>query len=232
MSQTSISHDFGSGTLTRAAAFVYWHLIVGILLCAGSLPTVVLLFFLDRSPGNVALVPLAGLLMAPTLSAGLYAMRDRPRAPSLAPAASFWRGLRSGWADALRAWTAPMAALSVIAFAIVSLDAAGIPAAYAGVLLTIGLIVVLWAINALVIATVFSFRTGDTLRLAVHYIGRRLVVTVGAIALIVVAVALVAMATEAVLWLAQVIWISYLAFVTRPLVADVTARFTVEGSRG
>lgn len=217
---------FGSGVLARAAAFIYWHLVVGVLLCAGTLPTVVLLFFLDRSVGNVALVPLCAILLAPALSAGSYALRDRGRSDELVPARSFLRGLRLGWADALRAWSPPMIVIAIVAGGIVSLESAGLPAGYAGVLIAIGVIVLLWGTNALLIATFFSFRWRDTARLAVYYLGRRWIVTLGELALLIVAVALVLFTSEAVLWLLQVVWLAFLVVIARPLIADVTARFT------
>lgn len=217
---------FGSGVLSRAAAFVYTHLVVGVLLCAGSSPTVVLLLLLERTASNVPLVPLCFVLSAPALSAALFALRDLGRTDELVPARTFLRGLRLGWADALRAWTPAMAALAVIAGGIVSLDDAGIPAAYAGILLMFGVLFLLWGVNTLLIATFFSFRWRDTARLAAFYIGRRWTVTLGELALLIVAVATVFFTTEAVLWLFQVAWISFLVIVARPLLADVTARFT------
>lgn len=218
--------DPGSGVLSRAAAFVYWHLLVGVLMCVAELPVVALLFFLGREAANAALVPLCLIPIAPVLSAGLFAMRARAGSEDLAPARFFLRGLRLGWADSLRAWVPAMIALAAVAGAIVALRPAGLPTAYAGVLVGIGVIVALWGLNALVISTVFSFRTRDTLRLAVFYLGRRWQAALGVLALLIVAVGVVLVSTEAVLWLFQVVWISFLAVITQPLVAAVTERFT------
>ena len=63
--------------LSRAAAFVYWHLVVGALMCVAELPAIALLFLLERSVSNVPLVPLCLILLAPAFSAGIYALRDR-----------------------------------------------------------------------------------------------------------------------------------------------------------
>lgn len=218
--------DPGSGVLSRAAAFVYWHLLVGVLMCVAELPVVALLFFLGREAANAALVPLCLIPIAPVLSAGLFAMRARAGSEDLAPARFFLRGLRLGWADSLRAWAPAMIALAAVAGAIVALRPAGLPTAYAGVLVGIGVIVALWGLNALVISTVFSFRTRDTLRLAVFYLGRKWQASLGVLALLIVAVGVVLVSTEAVLWLFQVVWISFLAVITQPLVAAVTERFT------
>ena len=218
----------GSGVLSRAAAFIYWHLVVGVLMCVAELPVVALLFFLGRSAANAALVPLCLIPLAPVISAGLFAMRARAGSDDLAPARFFLRGLRLGWSDSLRAWTPAMVALAAVAGAIVALRPAGLPVAYAGLLVGVGVIVALWGINALVISTVFSFRWRDTARLAVFYLGRRWQVTLGTLALLIVAVGLVLVTTEAVLWLFQVVWISFLAVTVRPLVAAVTEQFTAD----
>lgn len=216
----------GSGVLSRAAAFVYWHLVVGVLMCVAELPVVALLFFLGRTAANAALVPLCLIPLAPVLSAGIFAMRARAGSADLAPAREFLRGLRLGWADSLRAWAVPMVVLAVVAGAIVALRPAGLPGAYAGVLVGIGVIVTIWGVNALVIATVFSFRWRDTTRLAVYFLGRRWAVSLGTLALLIVAAGLVLVTSEAALWLFQVVWISFLVVIARPLVAAVTEQFT------
>ena len=218
----------GSGVLSRAAAFIYWHLIVGALMCITELPVVALLFFLGRSASNAPLVPLCLILAAPVLSAGLFAMRARAGAEDLAPMRFFFRGFRLGWADSLRAWTPAMIVLAAVTAGIVALQPAGLPVAYAGILIGIGVIATLWGINCLTIATVFSFRWRDTARLAVFYLGRRWQVTLGTLALLIVAVALVLVTTEAVLWLFQIVWVSFLAVITQPLVTIVKERFTAE----
>ncbi|WP_146252075.1 glycosyltransferase [Xylanimonas oleitrophica] len=224
---TPTEPGFGSGTLGRATAFVYWYMVVGALMNVGSLPAVLLLLLLGRSAGNVLLVPLCLVLYGPVLSAGLYALRDRTRSEGLTPARSFLRGLRLGWADSLKAWTPPMVVLAVLAGSLANLGAAGVPLTYAGVLVVIGVLVVLWALNALTIATFFSFRGRDVLRLAVFYIARQWRVTVGLLALVVVAIGVVWTTTEAVLWLFTVVWLGFLLGNARPLVADVARRFTV-----
>lgn len=226
--RSGAGRDLGSGVLSRIAGFVYWHIVVGILMCVTEIPVVALLFFLGRSVTNAALVPLCLILLAPALSAGLFAMRARASAEDLAPARFFLRGLRLGWADSLRAWTPAMLALAVIAGAIVAIAPAGLPVAYAGVLVGLGVIFALWGLNCLVIATVFSFRWRDVARLAVYHLGRCWQAALGTLALLIVAAGLVFVTSEAVLWLFQVIWISFLAVVTQPLVASVKERFTLD----
>lgn len=212
-------------TLARATAFVYWYLVVGVLLCLATLPSVLALMLLGRASANAVLVPLCLIPHGPALSAALYALRDRARSEALTPAPAFWRGYRLNAADVLRLWIPAMAALAVVVGGIVSLDAAGLPRAYAGVLAVIGLLLVLWSLDAVTIASFFSFRTRDVARLAAYYLVRLPGVTVGLLALVVVATGVVWAASEAVLWLFTVVLVAFWYAGARPLVDGVTTRF-------
>lgn len=223
--------ELGDGVLGRAAAFVYWHLVVGVLLCVTTLPSVALLMLLGRSAGNALLVPLCLVPAGPALAAALFALRDRTRAEGLAPARAFLRGYRLDWADALRVWTPACVALGVVAGGIANVGPAGLPGAYAAVLLVLGVLVVLWALDALTLAAFFGFRARDVARLAAHYLARPRV-TVGLLALLVVAVGVVWLTSEAVLWLFAVVLVAFWRTTAQPMVDDVTARFTVEGAAG
>jgi hypothetical protein len=218
--------ELGEGALGRATAYVYWHLVVGVLLCAASLPGVVLLLLLERSAGNAALAPLCLVPYGPALSAALYALRDRTRADALTPARAYVRGYRLNVVDVLPLWTVAMVLLAVVVAGIVNLDAAGVPAAYAGVLVVIGALVVLWAVESLTIASFFSFRARDVARLGAHYLLKTPRVTLGLVALVIVAVGVVWWTTEAVLWLFAVVWAASWYRTAQPLLDDVTARFT------
>jgi uncharacterized membrane protein YesL len=222
--------DFGEGTLSRAAAFVYWHLVVGVLLCAASLPSVVLLLLLERSAGNAALAPLCLIPYGPALSAALYALRDRTRAEALTPARAYLRGYRLNARDAVRAWAPAMVVLAVIVASLVTslvnTDAAGVPSGSAAVLLVIATLVTLWALEALTIASFFAFRTRDVARLGAYYLLRRPKVTVGLVALVIVAVGVVWWTTEAVLWLFAVVWAAFWYRIAQPLLDDVASHFT------
>jgi len=216
---------FGTGALSKITAFIYWHLMVLVLMCVASLPVVALFLLLARAPGNLPLVPLILILYGPVLSAGLYAMRDRTRAEELAPARSFVKGIRIGWLDALKAWAPPMVFEAVILAGLaISGDAVG--GAIFGLLAMIGVIVLLWGLNALVIATFFSFRWIDIARLAIYYLGRRWIGTLGLLALLVVATALVLFASEGALWLFGGVFVAFLWSIVQPTVADTQERFT------
>lgn len=222
----TVRRELGEGVLGRATAYVYWHLVVGVLLCAASLPGVVLLLLLERSAGNAALAPLCLVPYGPALSAALYALRDRTRADALTPARTYLRGYGLNAGDVLRTWAPAMVALAVIVAGLVNLDAAGVPAGYAGALLVVAALVLLWAVEALTIASFFSFRTRDVARLAAHYLLRTPRVTLGLVALVIVAVGVVWWTTEAVLWLFAVVWAAMWYQTAQPLLDDVSARFT------
>jgi hypothetical protein len=218
---------FGQGAFSKITSFIYWHLIVLVLMCVASLPVVALYLLLARDPSNAGMVPLILILYGPVLSAGLFALRDRTRVDELAPLKSFVKGLRLGLVDSLKAWAPPMVFLALVAggLSLPTGARAGTPW-YFGVMVAIGVIALLWGLNALTIATFFSFRWIDIARLAVYYLGRRWVGTIGTLALLVVATGVVLFTTEAVLWLFGGVFAAFLWATVQPMVADIQARFT------
>jgi len=225
MATTGAPRDFGDGVLGRITARVYWYVVVGVLVALGCVPTLLLLALLDRSSGNALLVPLCLVPAAPFLSAGIFALHARAGAEEPVPAGTFARGLRMNWLDALRLWVPATAALGVVLTSVVHRDVAGISAVYAVVLGLVGLAVLLWAVQALVLASLFSFRARDVARLSVYYLGRRPGVAVGLLALVVVAGGVVWLAGELVLALVAAAWLAFLLRVAQPVLDDVRARF-------
>jgi len=217
--------EFGEGVLGRITARVYWYLVVGVLTALGCAPALVLLALLDRSTGNALLVPLCLLPAAPFLAAAVFALRARADAEDLAPTTAFGRGLRTGWLDVLRLWAPATVVLGVLLTSVVHREAAGISTVYAVVLGLLGVVVLLWAVQALVLAALFSFRTRDVARLSLYYLGSRPRVTVGLLALVVVAGGVVWLAGELVLALVAVIWAAFLLRTAQPVLDDVRARF-------
>ncbi|MEL7977152.1 glycosyltransferase [Isoptericola sp. F-RaC21] len=220
-----VPREFGDGVLGRITARVYWYLVVGVLVALGCVPTLVLLALLDRSTGNALLVPLCLVPAAPFLAAGVFALHARAGADEPAPAKAFARGLRLGWLDVLRLWVPASAALGVVATSVVHREAAGISVMYAVVLGVLGAVVLLWAVQALVLASLFSFRARDVARLSVYYLGRRPGATLGLLALVVVAGGVVWLAGEAVLAVVAVVWLAFLLRAAQPVLDDVRARF-------
>lgn len=217
--------EFGDGVLARITARIYWYVVVGALVALGCVPSLVLLALLDRSTGNALLVPLCLVPAAPFLSAGLFALHARAGADEPVPARTFVRGLRLNWLDVLRLWVPATVVLGVVLTSVVHRQVAGIGVAYAVVLGVVGLVVLLWAVQALLLASLFSFRARDVARLSVYYLGRRPGVTVGLLALVVVAGGVVWLAGELVLALVAVAWLAFLLRVAQPVLDDVRARF-------
>ncbi|MFC7878689.1 glycosyltransferase [Isoptericola sp. NPDC057391] len=220
-----VPRDLGDGVLGRITARVYWSLVVGVLVALGCVPTLVLLALLDRSTGNALLVPVCLAPAAPFLAAGIFALHARASADEPAPARAFARGLRLGWLDALRLWVPATAVLGVVLTSVVHREAAGISVAYAVVLAAVGVAVLLWAVQALLLASLFSFRARDVARLSVYYLGRRPRVAVGLLALVVVAGGVVWVAGEVVLAVVAAAWLAFLLRTARPVLDDVRARF-------
>lgn len=204
---------------------MYWYLIVTLLLNLVALPGLVALAFLDRSAANAPLAAVCLLPLGPALSAALFALRHRPKAEDMTPARSFWRGYRLNAADVLRLWTPALIVLAVIAVSLANLEAAGLPGSYAGVLLVIGALVLLWTMNALVIASLFGFRTRDVARLAAYYLVRLPLVTLKTASLLMLAGGIVLFTFDAVLAMLGGLWAGLLLRNAGPLVTNVESRF-------
>ena len=217
--------DPGDGALGRVTGVVYWYLVVTLLHALTASPGLIVLMLLDRSPANAPLAALCLLPLGPALSAALFALRDRERAEDLSPARSFWRGYRNNAIDVLCLWAPAVLVLAIVALGLANLDAAGMPAGYAAVLAVIALLVVLWSVHALVIASLFSFRTRDTARLAAHYLGRLPLVTLGVASLLVLAAMVVVVTFDVVFAMLGGLWTGLLLHNARRLVKDVQDQF-------
>ncbi|MEU4387166.1 DUF624 domain-containing protein [Promicromonospora sp. NPDC023805] len=218
--------EFGEGVLGRATAVVYWYLIVEVLLMVAVLPGALASLFLDRAPGNAPLFALCLVPVGPAVSAALFALRDRSKAEGLTPASSFWRGYRLNWADALKVWVPGLVLGLVILLGLANVGAGGVPGWFAGVLVAVGVVLLLWLVNALTIVSFFGFRTRDAARLAAHFLGARPLVTLGALSLLVLAAGIVALTTEALFGLLAAVWLGLVLRNAGPLLADVEERFT------
>jgi hypothetical protein len=98
-------------------------------------------------------------------------------------------------------------------------------------LIAILIAVLIWAFHALAIATFINMRAGGVARLALLYIGRGGKASLGLLALLIVAFGIAwflpggvfAVAVAAGLWVA--FWYQFI----KPMIADVTANYTVQG---
>jgi hypothetical protein len=227
MSDQPVGNAFGAGLLSRAAALVYTHLVVEGLLLLTAAPGLLVLALLDPDASNVPLAAACAVPLGPALSAALYALRRvRPDLTDLRPAAAFWRGYRLNAAGVLRIWLPWLAGLTVLATTLTHPGAAGIPGWWAVLLVALAVAATLWMAGALVITSLFAFRTVDVVRLAGYFLARTARVTLANLCLLVVAAGVVLVSSEAVLALAASVFAVLLLRNCRPLVRLTEEEFT------
>lgn len=215
-----------TGPLSQLAQAVYQHAALAVCLAVGCAPTVLVVSLLSVTPGNAAFFVLAQLPVAPVLAAGLWAVRGWRDDPEEGPFVLFWQGLRRSTADVLRWWVPTVLAVTVLAVDV--LASGTVPAAEAlrPVALVLAGVLVLWSGHMLVVTTFFSFRTRDAARVAAVMLLARWRVTLVHVSLLVVAVGVTALGSDAILALSAWALVSMLEVVSRPVVTDTRERFT------
>jgi hypothetical protein len=227
MSDAVSGREFGTGPLSQAAAFIYTLLVVEVLFLVTTGPSLILLTFLDRDPSNIPLAALCLVPVGPALAAALYALQHRRSdLTDLKPAAAFWRGYLVNLRPALTAVVPPLAWLTIVAVSIVNLRAVGLPAWWGTVLVLVGLLTGLWAANALVIASLFSFRGRDVARLAGYFLVRRPAVTLGNACLSIAALGLELLYSEVALALLGAAFALGMLVNSRSMIAEIQREFT------
>ncbi|GAB7105080.1 hypothetical protein JCM4814A_33940 [Streptomyces phaeofaciens JCM 4814] len=220
--------DFGTGVLSRAAALLHTLLTVEALLLAAATPGLIALFLLDPDPANLPLAAVCLLPLGPALSAALYALHHRGRdLTDLHPARAYARGWRLNAVPALTLWTPLLAWLTVIAFTLTHFAATGLPRWWAALLGLTGAVSLLWGAHALVLTSLFAFRSRDTARLAAYFLLRHARATAGAASLLVLAAGLTALLTEALPALLAAPLLLSLLHCERPVIAETEEDFTV-----
>jgi hypothetical protein len=219
--------EFGQGPLARAAALVYTLLVGEVLFLLTVAPCLALLVLLDHDASNVPLAAACALPAGPAFSAVLYAWQHRSHdMTDLRPAAAFWRGYRANLGDALKVWVPWLAGMALIGTVLSHPGTAGIPPWWTVLLVLLALASALWLANALVIASLFAFRTPDTARLAAYFLARSGKATAGNLCLLAAATALTVVLSE----LAPVLLASLLAAAillnSRPMISEIRDRFT------
>ncbi|MET7423527.1 hypothetical protein [Dactylosporangium sp. NPDC005555] len=221
-----MSRPFGTGPLSRVAARTYTLLVVEALFAAATAPGLALLVVLGRDAGDIPLAAVAALPVGPALSAALFALHRQPAdLTDLHPAAAFLRGYRLNALGALRIWAPLLAVLTVVAVVLAHRSAAGVPAWWLALLVALAAAATLVAVTALVIVSLFVFRPGDVLRLAVHFLAGRPVTALGVAGLLLAAAAVTLLLSEAVLLLLAAGYAAALLTVTRPMIAGIRERF-------
>ncbi|MBE3011965.1 hypothetical protein IL992_22595 [Microbispora sp. NEAU-D428] len=230
MTETTMRR-FGQGPLSRASALVYTLLVVELLVLATTVPGLAGLVLLDRDAANVPLAAACALPAGPALSAALYALHHRRLdLTDLHPATAFWRGYRMNVRGVVKLWIPWLVWLTVLGSTLANFGAAGVPGWWAILLVLIALAAALWGANALVITSLFAFRARDVARLAAYFLFSSPRVALANACLLVVAAGVTVVATEAALALLASVFASALLLNSRPVIKEVTERFTVEGA--
>ncbi|MFB9239892.1 DUF624 domain-containing protein [Plantactinospora siamensis] len=224
--------QFGVGPLARGAALAYTLLTVQALLLVTAAPLLawpllVPPLLLDRDASTIALVAACAVPLGPALSAALYALRRRSLdLTDLHPARAFWRGYRANWAQVLTIWVPLLLGLAIVAVNLAHFSAAAVPGWWAALLVVLALVATLGGVNALVIVSLFAFRTRDVVRLALYFLVRAPRVTLGVAAVLVVAAGIAATASIAVLAVFGSLLGLALLWASGPLIDAVTKEFT------
>lgn len=218
---------FGNGPLSQGAALIYTLLVVELLVLLTSLPGLVPLVLLTADSSNIPLAAACALPLGPSISAALYALRRRSGdITDLHPAAAFWRGYRLNFLSSLKIWVPGLAWLAVIGLNLANFGAADVPGWWAALLIAIAIAVALWVGNALLITSLFTFRTVDIARLALLFLARTPAVTLGNACLVVLAALLTAATSEAVLILLGSVFVLVFLLTSRRMIAAIEEEFT------
>jgi hypothetical protein len=227
MTDASAARHFGDGPLSRAAAHVYTVLVVGLLLALATLPGLLPLALLDRDVSNLPLVALCAVPLGPALSAALYALHHRRGdITDLAPAATFVRGYRANARGALAVWVPALAWLTVVAVTLANFTAAGVPVWWGVLLVVIAGVVTLWTVLALVVTSLFAFRSRDVARLAAYFLGGTPGVTVGVACLLLAVAGMTLLVSEVVPLLLAPLLLLMLLRTCAPMVERIRTEFT------
>jgi uncharacterized membrane protein YesL len=218
--------EIGPGTLSRITAAVYRYLVLGVFLAAAGLPTLLLWTLLSPQPSNTVLFVAALLPVAPALSAALYAQRAWAKEPDLSPSRPLLRGLRLNLRDTLAWWVPVLACATVLSVNVLFADQVAGGGIVRPVCVVLLVVLAVWSGHLLTVSSFFSFRFRDVLRVAVVEFFLSWKSTLGILSLLVVATATVLLSSEAVLLLLAWAFAVSLWLIVRPVVADVTERFT------
>ncbi|MFF7447925.1 MULTISPECIES: hypothetical protein [unclassified Streptomyces] len=218
---------FGAGPLSRAAALLHTLVTVEALLLLTAAPGLTGLFLLGPAPANLPLAACCLLPLGPACSAALYALHHRDRdLTDLHPARAYRRGWRLNALPALTLWAPLLGWLTVIAFTLTHFSATGLPGWWAVLLAAIGLGSLLWGAHALVLTSLFSFRTRDTARLAAYFLVRHPRADLAAASLLVLTAAGTALCTEALPALLATPLLLSLLHGSRAVIAETREDFT------
>lgn len=165
--------SIGDGILARGAVVGYRFLVLEVVMLVSLAPSLVLATALDRDPSNLPLLVLALLPAAPALSAAVSVLAHPEEIADLATGRRYRQAYRANAVGVLRLWGPLVLVLGVVAISLAHLDVAAVPTWWGGALVVVALLGAVWGMNALVITSLFDFRTRDVARLAADLLGRR-----------------------------------------------------------
>jgi hypothetical protein len=223
------SSDPGRGILGRITEVVYWYLIVELCFLLAALPGFAGIVLLDRSPSNIPLYALCLVPVAPAFSAAIATIAARARQADLSVWPRYWRSYVANVRDVLLVWVPALVLAAILGLNVAFGPAAGVNQFFVGASLVLLVVVALWSAHAVVIASLFRFRARDTARLALYYLAAKPLVTLGAFAYLLLAVALVAFTSDWVLALLGVFFAAFALVNARAMIADITDRFVESG---
>lgn len=219
--------DFGRGPLSRGSALIYTLMVVEAMLILTSLPGLVPLYFVLQAAPHVLLAGACAIPVGPALSAAIFTLRHHSTdLADLRPMRQFWRGYRLNWRAVLPVWLIGLGWILAIGITLANFRAAGVPVWWAVVLSLVGVLAVLWLTNALIITSLFDFRTLDAIRLAWELIPRQPVTTLGVLGVLLAAVLLGFVTAEIVVGLLGSTFLLALVRTSRPMIDFITAEYT------
>ena len=216
----------GRGSLGRITVEVYWTVSLTALFATACLPGALVVLLMEPGRPAVVLLLLAVLPVGPALAATVFAWRQRQRTEDPTPWRCFATGYRLSGLDAVKVWLPACAVLAVVGAGVVATGLGLVPSAYLAVLVVIALVVLIAAVHALMITTVFSFRVRDVLRLAVFHTFRLPRATLAVLALLIAMAALVVVLGDWVAVLTAGLFARALAAYERPLLDRIRTEFT------
>jgi hypothetical protein len=227
MTEKAATREFGTGPLSRVSALVYALLVTEGLFLLTTVPGLVPLVLLGRDASNLPLDALCLAPVGPAASAALFALhRRQPDLADLHPAAAFLRGYRLNAAGALKVFGTWLAVLTMVAMTLAHRHAAKLPGWWLVLLVVIAVAATLWLVNALVITSLFAFRTVDIARLATWFLGRTPLVTLGNAGVLLAAALVTAYGTEALTALLATAFILLLLASSQKMIEQVRRDFT------
>lgn len=225
MSSQSLATEIGQGILSRMTSTIYRLMVLAAFLVLMCAPTLMVWTMLGANSANIGFFVVAMLPVGPALSAAIYGLRAWTTSPDLSPARALWRGYKLNFRDTMKWWAVVVGVSTVLVVNIAFADV--VP--FGSVLRPVGLVLLVllsvWSAHVLVIASLFSFRTRDSMRIAAVELFSMWRVSLGFLSLLVVSVATVQLGSELALLLLTWAFMGLLWLMAQPLVGDVTRKF-------